>query len=66
MARTKKEDTTSQVVNVISEYGFGKAISIQNISFFLSAGLSVTLRMVADALDAGKIEEIGGHYRLAK
>lgn len=68
MARSKKEDTTTttQVVKVITEYGFGKPITIQTIMFFLSTNLPTTLRMIADTLDAGKIEEIGGSYRLVK
>lgn len=70
MAKTKKlvvENTsTARVVRVFNEYCPNKSADVGALSFFLSVGVSDTLRMIADAIDDGKVEIIGGNYRLVR
>ena len=69
MAKIKKvsENTsTIKVVRAFTEYCPNKPADVGMLSFFLSVGISDTLRMIADAIDDGKIEIIGGLYRLVR
>lgn len=69
MAKIKKtveNVSTTKVVRVFQEYSPNKTADVGMISFFLSVGISDTLRMIADALDDGKIEMVGGNYRLVR